>query len=181
MKKQQKTVKVTKYVDKSEQAVTRERKSVIVERAFELLHQEHGQITPQLVLDEAQSPTSPLHMYFEWDDTEAARKYRLIQAMNMLMASKFVVELAGNGDVPAAIAEAKPAEVRKWLPQFGGGDGGGFKMRNEVLATDDGRAAFIERKLGVLRAWCAAVVDVPELQPVRETLLDMVRSFTNAA
>ena len=163
------------YKNKSDTSIVRERKSVVVERALEVIHKEHGEITAQLVLTQAEDEASPLHRYFEWDDGVAAQKYRLMQAMNMLMASKFVCMLKEEGK-PAI--DAVPREVRKWLPQFGPRTG--FKMRNEVLATDDGRASFIERKLSVLRAWCAGVVDIPELEPVRKTVLGIVQSYTGS-
>ena len=32
----------------------------------------------QMIVDEASSPKSPIHKFFEWNDTEAGRKYRAI-------------------------------------------------------------------------------------------------------
>ncbi len=37
-------------------------------------------LTPEDILDAARPDDSPIHKYFEWDDTEAAHKYRLEQA-----------------------------------------------------------------------------------------------------
>jgi len=39
---------------------------------------EHGKVTAQMIVDEASSPKSPVHKFFEWNDTEAGRKYRAI-------------------------------------------------------------------------------------------------------
>jgi hypothetical protein len=43
-----------------------------------------GTLTPAVVVEEAADPMHPLHHRFEWDDTEAAIKYRLIQAQQLL-------------------------------------------------------------------------------------------------
>ncbi len=42
-----------------------------------------GQLTPEVVLDRASDPESPLHGAFTWDDTDAAREYRLYQARTL--------------------------------------------------------------------------------------------------
>lgn len=40
--------------------------------------------TPESVLAKAEDPNSELHKCFEWDDTVAAKKYRLIQARQVI-------------------------------------------------------------------------------------------------
>lgn len=48
------------------------------------IHDEHGVLTPALVVDVARDPEHPLHSRFEWDDGIAAEKYRLVQAGELL-------------------------------------------------------------------------------------------------
>jgi hypothetical protein len=43
-----------------------------------------GSLTPEIVVEEAADPSHPLHTRFEWNDTEAARKYRISQAASLL-------------------------------------------------------------------------------------------------
>jgi hypothetical protein len=43
-----------------------------------------GKLTPQIVLDEATHKRSPLHPYFEWDDSVAATAHRLKQAGDLI-------------------------------------------------------------------------------------------------
>jgi hypothetical protein len=43
-----------------------------------------GTLTPEVVVEEAADPEHPLHHRFTWDDTEAARKWRLHEAGNLL-------------------------------------------------------------------------------------------------
>lgn len=43
-----------------------------------------GVLTQEIVVEEASDPTHPLHHRFTWDDTEAAHKWRLHEAGNLL-------------------------------------------------------------------------------------------------
>lgn len=52
----------------------------------------HGHITPQIVLDEARIKTSPLHSYFEWNNSAAAEKFRLVQAAALIRRIKVTIE-----------------------------------------------------------------------------------------
>lgn len=71
----------------------------IVGTHLELLRKNsHGELTPEDVLRDAASDNSPLHAYFEWSDTEAARQYRLQQARGLIRA---VVAIYTSPDKPA--------------------------------------------------------------------------------
>lgn len=48
------------------------------------IREKRGQLTAEIVVEEAQDPMHPLHHRFEWDDSEAARKYRISQAQQLL-------------------------------------------------------------------------------------------------
>lgn len=52
---------------------------------LEMLRERNAeQLTPDVVVADARSPCSPLHSFFEWDDSEAAEQYRLHQARNLI-------------------------------------------------------------------------------------------------
>lgn len=53
--------------------------------------QRNGRLTPADVLEAAKAKSSPLHKAFEWDDTEAARKFRLEQASYLIRSIEVVV------------------------------------------------------------------------------------------
>jgi len=42
------------------------------------MQSEHVKVTAQMVVAEASSPKSPIHKFFEWNDSAAGRKYRAI-------------------------------------------------------------------------------------------------------
>ncbi len=48
------------------------------------IYEEHGELTPGLVLDIARDPSHPLHNRFEWDNEAAAEKHRLSQARSII-------------------------------------------------------------------------------------------------
>lgn len=64
--------------------LTKEPVGKVVETELAKIKAKHGQLTPELVVEEAQRPKSPLHQYFEWDDSAAAVKYRLEQARTLI-------------------------------------------------------------------------------------------------
>jgi hypothetical protein len=47
-----------------------------------------GRLTPKLVVTAAKRKSSPLHSLFDWDDTEAAKKWRLEQASCLIRRIK---------------------------------------------------------------------------------------------
>lgn len=51
---------------------------------LQAIRDEHGTLTPALVVDLARDPEHPLHSRFEWDDSRAAEKWRLEQAGQLL-------------------------------------------------------------------------------------------------
>lgn len=51
-----------------------------------------GQYTPKDVVEKARSRNSPIHRYFEWDDTKAAEKWRLRQAKKLITCYVVIVD-----------------------------------------------------------------------------------------
>ncbi len=46
--------------------------------------QEKNMLSPDEMVKSAKDPKNPLHKYFEWDPSKAARKYREYQAREIL-------------------------------------------------------------------------------------------------
>lgn len=59
---------------------------------LEGMHQQYGRVTPTIVVDEARPENHPLHDRFEWNDTIAGEKYRLVQAQQMIRSVKVIRE-----------------------------------------------------------------------------------------
>lgn len=59
---------------------------------LERIRSEHNGLTPEAVVDASTSEDAPLHPVFQWDDKEAAEKYRIIQAQQLIRSISIVVE-----------------------------------------------------------------------------------------
>jgi hypothetical protein len=60
-----------------------------------------GRLLPGDVVERARDEDSPLHSHFEWDDGQAAEKYRLHQARALIRTVKLMVTVH---DVPVSVA-----------------------------------------------------------------------------
>lgn len=68
----------------------------------ELYEESMGELTPEIVVENAKKKNSPIHPCFEWNDKKAAKKHRLHQA-RMLMSSINIKVIKDDGrkiDVP---------------------------------------------------------------------------------
>lgn len=66
-----------------------------------------GSYTPEEVVELARPKNSPIHKYFEWDDTRAAYLYRLQQARKMINC---VVEIIDDITAPKAVSVVLSAD-----------------------------------------------------------------------
>ena len=158
---------LVEYMDKETAQVHRRTKTVVVERTCKELISKHGAVTVDLLVQEAAAKDHPLHEYFTWDDSVAARKWRRSEAMTMIIAAECVASLHSNGKKKSLNVD-KVVQVRQFLPRP---DGGGFLDRPHALGDEECRRAIVERKIGALRSWCRSVVDIEELKGVRDGVL----------
>ncbi len=54
------------------------------------LYQQHGLLTPNLVIEDAKNPTSPLHDQFEWDVRKAAEQHWLETAREIIRSVRVI-------------------------------------------------------------------------------------------
>jgi len=73
-----------------------------IKKALTDVRKKYGSITPANVVDFARPPSSPLHRFYDWDDSSAAEKYRLLQASAMIRRVMVFVEQDGQR-VPARV------------------------------------------------------------------------------
>jgi hypothetical protein len=64
----------------------------VVTDALKKIETRTGKLSPIAVIEAAREPDSPLHGYFEWDDSKAAEQYRLDQARCLIRSVQFEVE-----------------------------------------------------------------------------------------
>lgn len=85
------------------------------ERLEALRQQAEGELTPSAVVNDARSQGSPLHSFFEWDNTEAAEQYRLHQARNLIRS---VVVTYGNDPVASTRSVVAFVNIKTADAQF---------------------------------------------------------------
>ena len=69
---------------------------VIGERIDTLMDKHGGELTPSQLLEDARKVRSPIHKFFDWDDSEAAEKWRTHQARQLISSVVVTVEVKGR-------------------------------------------------------------------------------------
>ena len=105
-----------------------------------------GVLQPETVVQAARTESSPLHGAFCWDDTEAARLYRIVQARQLIRVSVEVIQPADGG---------KEFSVRAFvsLTPDRDQDGGGYRFVSEVLRNTAARGQMLADALAELRVF----------------------------
>lgn len=84
------------------------------------------------VLAEARKEDSVLHKYFEWDDTEAAEKYRREQARALIQRCRI------------QLVETEPVQIRAFVSLPNDREhGGGYRLMSEVVSDDTLKAELV--------------------------------------
>lgn len=144
--------------------------------ALQAIYDEHGALTPDLVVAIAADPGHVLHERFVWDDTEAARRYRLVQASGLIRSVSVVVERAEDKPpvrVRAFVADREVGVVTRLDSDAEDEDGerltGNYRPVEEVVASDTMRTAWfrslardwqaLKRRAGSSREFAQMVLD----------------------
>ena len=107
------------------------------------IYDTHGALTPDLVVAEASDPEHPLHHRFEWDNTQAAERWRLHQASALIRSVNVVIERS---------ADAPPIRVRAFVSEQEMGIGadqdapdlGAYLPVEKVVTSDVLRSAWFQ-------------------------------------
>lgn len=75
------------------------------------VYDQHGKLTPDLVVDVAREPSHPLHHRFEWDDAVAGEAWRREQAHRLIQKVKVVYREADESGPARSIRAFHP--IRK--------------------------------------------------------------------
>lgn len=107
----------------------------VIEELERIAKQNNGILQPEIVVEEARRPSSPLHSKFTWDDTEAAHQYRIYQARNLI---RVVVQMIPN---------TADSHERVWvsLKKDRENEGGGYRTLVSVLSDNDLREQLLQQ------------------------------------
>lgn len=110
---------------------------------LQAIYDEHGRLTPAIVVDEARAKTHPLHSRFEWDNRVAGERWRREQAHELIRSVKVVYREPSETD--------PGADVRAWHAVRS--DDGHVYEPAETVATDEFMSALVLRDME--REWRA--------------------------
>ena len=138
--------------------------------SLQSIYDQHKTLTPELVVAEATDPDHELHPRFEWDDTIAGPKYRLIQAADLIRSVRVVVRPATDKE-PASLARVWVAPREATAPHV--------YEPMDVIARDPMKRAMVLRNMerewrelkrrceGIEEFWPMVSADVPQKRPRR--------------
>jgi len=114
--------------------------SAIAKRELDRIERETGAIMPEEVVRRAKSPYSPLHGHFDWSDRVAAKKWRLMQATQLILSVRLsgddgasrrqfvnigygagfasMEKVRANPDIAAQVAKAAHDEIEDWVRRY---------------------------------------------------------------
>ena len=111
---------------------------------LEIISEKNGGILrPQDVVEFAKNPETELHKSFEWDDSEAAKKYRIVQAQQVIRCHVIQLE-SDNG----------PRSVRAYqsLPSMRG-ENHEYIKTSDCLNNEEWKAEMLKQALRELNAF----------------------------
>ena len=112
-------------------------KMTITDELMFIKDQNNGFIDPVVVVDFARNENTALHNRFEWDDTEAAEKYRVWQARMIIRMELVVLPETGKKDKLVrsfvSLVSDRKAEQDK-----------GYRFMVDVLSDTDLRGRLLE-------------------------------------
>lgn len=123
---------------------------------LERIAKEHGgELKPEDVVEAARAKSSPLHDHFTWDDSEAAQRYRLYEARQLIR-----VTLTYVGD------DRTPMRVFVSLTPDRKAEGGGYRPTASVLVNAKQRAQLLADALAEMERFQAKYATLKELSEV---------------
>lgn len=119
-----------------------------------LAAQNKGELTPPAVVEAARDKKHILHRHFEWDDAEAANRYRLDQARGLIRSIHAEDADAEDGHAPAyiSISDKGGTSYRSLSDVKNSAD-----LQAKVLAAAERDLLAFERRHRALEDVCAIV------------------------
>jgi hypothetical protein len=137
-------------------------KPSIHDELLRLAKRNDGVLTAEAVVEAARPESSPLHTAFTWDNDEAAEKWRLHQARNLIL--KINIETPVSND--------QSITVRAWssLTTDREEDGGGYRETIRVMRNGDQRRQLLSDALAEMERFAEKYRALTELAEVFEAI-----------
>jgi|SRR3990167_407859 len=148
-----------------------------------LVEENNGLLSPEIVVDDAKNPDSPLHDYFNWDDKVEAVRHRVHMARLLISSIAVVIEREEIPikNVPISVSRNdRPIEprafnnVRVYKNEI---SDRGYTTLLNVLTDEDLRKQTVIKALRELRSWCSKYRIYDELTPIASDIDHMIDEF----
>lgn len=131
-----------------------------------LTESNNGILRPEAVVEFAKDPSTALHSRFEWDDTEAAGKYRVWQARQLI---KVVVNILPNESETEYQVFVSLKSDRY--------NGGGYRALVDVMSDDQLRKQLLTQAYADFKVWQKKYQDLKELAPVFTEMAEVMKEI----
>ena len=122
------------------------------------LADDDGLIKPDRVVEAARPKDSPIHDQFEWNNSAAAEKYRLIQASELIRVSVEIIDCGEDRD-PVMVRAFTSLTTER-------GESGGYRATVQVLSNKQMREQMLEDAITELQAFEKRYAILKELAEV---------------
>lgn len=138
-----------------------------VGKHLELIRQKTGgKLQPEDVVDDAKNPNSPLHSFFEWDDTAAAHEHRLKQARSLIRTVVAVYKENPKSEPVRAYIHVRPSPTPSSSGSATVDDKPYYTEVTKALSIPSTRRAILMRAKADLEAWQKRYKDLKELADI---------------
>lgn len=141
----------------------------IADRLERIANKKGGDIRPPDVVADAKRKTSPLHPYFEWDDSTAAQEYRLAQARHLIRS----IEVITSDDAEpvrafhhVAVTSENEDDGRSYVTLDRASRDA--ELRKQIIRRLYGQARSLMREAKAFEAFADIVAAVEELPPLEQ-------------
>lgn len=136
-----------------------------VEEELDYIWERDGILRPEAVVRYAKNKETALHSRFEWNNTAAAEKYRLIQAERVIRARVTIIE-NGNKSVATRAFVSLPSDRNGKH---------GYRSVVSVLSDKYLRAELLESAMAELQAFQRKYKTLTELEPLFSAIDDAAK------
>jgi len=140
------------------------RKMTQIDALMAIYERDNRVLTPRAVVDEARPESSPLHKAFEWDDTVAGEKYRLLQAQDLIRSFKCTITSSNNKTIKGVMF------VNLSVERTHGKADNGYRLVQDVQKCPDLMQVAVEDALRELKNLKNRYVYLTQLQDIWDVI-----------
>lgn len=139
---------------------------------LETIYEEHGKLTPLLIVEDARSPERETHQLIEWDDSVAAASHRLEQA-RYIMRNIIII----HSEPAVEESEQKIIKFRAF-ENVDVEEGRYFMPMQVAVSREDTRSYMLTQALRALASFRRKYGMIEELAEVIDAIDSIEREYT---